>query len=78
MTPLERLSWAVAPDEQRGMSLLISGTAVFIALGAIAAFLPLPRVVNALFAVGMLAAWFVGLCGMIGYLRWYLRGGRSK
>jgi len=78
MTLLERLQWAIAPDEERSMSLLVSGTAVFIALGGIAAFLPLPRVVNALFALGMLAAWAVGLCGMVGYLRWYLGGAKGK
>jgi hypothetical protein len=77
MTLLERLQWAIAPDEDRSMSLLVSGTAVFIALGGIAAFLPLPRVVNALFALGMLVAWAVGLCGMIGYLRWYVRGSKG-
>jgi hypothetical protein len=77
MTPLERLHWAIAPDEERSMSLLVGGTAVFIALGGVAAFLPLPRVVNALFALGMLAAWAVGFCGMIGYLRWYLRGAKG-
>jgi hypothetical protein len=77
MTPLERLQWAIAPDEQRSMSLLVGATTIFIALGGLAAFLPLPRVVNALFAIAMLAAWAVGLCGMIGYLRWYLGGSRG-
>ena len=78
MTPLERISWAVAPDEQRGMSLLVSAMTVFIALGGLAAFLPLPRIINALFALGMLAAWMVGMCGMIGYLHWYIRGARDR
>ena len=77
MTLLERLSWAIAPDERRSMSLIVSATAVFIAIGGIAAFLPLPRVVNSLLALGMLAAWGVGLCGMIGYFRWYFGGGKG-
>lgn len=76
MTPLERIQWAVAPDERRSMSLLVGAMSVFIALGGLAAFLPLPRILNALFAIGMLCAWAVGLCGMIGYLRWYLGGSR--
>jgi hypothetical protein len=78
MTPLERLHWAVAPDEDRGISLIVGGMTVFIALGGLAAFLPLPRIINALFALGMLGAWAVGLCGMIGYLRWYIRGAKSR
>lgn len=77
MTFFERIRWAVEPDEQRSMSILVSSVAVFIALGGIAAFLPMPRAINALFALGMLAAWGVGLCGMVGYIRWYLRGGRG-
>jgi hypothetical protein len=76
MTFLERVRWAVEPDEQRSMSILVSSVAVFIALGGIAAFLPMPRAVNALFALGMLAAWGVGFCGMVGYIRWYLRGAK--
>ena len=77
MTPLERVRWAVEPDEKRAMSLLVGAMTVFIALGGIAAFLPMPRVVNAIFALGMLAAWMVGLCGLVGYVRWYIRGARD-
>lgn len=76
MTLLERIQWAVAPDERRSMSLLVGAMTVFIALGGLAAFLPLPRILNALFAIGMLCAWAVGLCGMVGYIRWYLRGAK--
>ncbi len=78
MTLLEHVHWAIAPDEKRSMSLIVSATAVFIAIGGIAAFLPLPRIVNAFLAVAMLAAWAVGVCGMIGYFRWYFGGGGAK
>jgi hypothetical protein len=77
VTLLERVQWAIAPDERRSMSLIVSATAVFIAIGGIAAFLPLPRVVNTLLAVAMLAAWAVGVCGMIGYFRWYFGGSKG-
>lgn len=78
MTLTERIRWAVAPNPERAMSLLVAGAGGFIALGGLAAFLEPPETVRALFALGMLAAWTVGFCGVIGYLRWFVRDAFRK
>ncbi|HYD58487.1 MAG TPA: hypothetical protein VEB41_16395 [Burkholderiales bacterium] len=78
MTLGERIRWAVEPNQERAMSLLISGTAVFIALGGIGAFIEPPQVVRTLLALGMLAAWTVGFCGVVGFLRWFVRDALKK
>ena len=70
MSLLERLHWAVAPIPGRSMSLVLGGLAIFTISGALAMLGELPRVIDAALALVMLAAWFVGICGMIGYLRW--------
>jgi uncharacterized membrane protein len=70
MSPLERLLWAIAPVQRRSMSLVLGSVTVFAIAGAVAMFVELPRAINAWLALIMLAAWFVGVCGMVGYFRW--------
>jgi hypothetical protein len=73
MTLTERIRWAVEPNPERAMNLLVAGAATFIALGALGAFLELPPILRTLVAVAMLGAWTVGFCGVVGYLRWFVR-----
>lgn len=60
------------------MSLLLGGVAVFAALGGMATFVEVPRVVAGPMVLAMVLAWFVGFCGMIGYLRWAFRSAVSE
>lgn len=71
MTPLERLRWAVAPEQQRSVSLVLGAVLVIAVSGAAATLYELPRAIDVLLALVMLAAWLVGVCGMIGYFRWF-------
>jgi flagellar basal body-associated protein FliL len=73
MSPLERLRWAIAPDQRRSLSIVFGGLAVFVALGGLAALFVVPRAIAVLMALTMLAALVVGACGMVGYLRWFFR-----
>jgi len=70
MTPLERLRWAVAPDQHRSVSLVLGAVLIIAIAGAAATLVDLPRAIDALLALVMLAAWLVGVLGMIGYFRW--------
>lgn len=70
MPPLERFFWAIAPVQGRSIALVL-GSALVIALsGGIAVLFEPPRSFKALLALVMLAAWLVGVCGMVGYFRW--------
>jgi hypothetical protein len=73
MSPLDRLRWAVAPDQRRSMSIMLGGLAVFIALGGFATLLEVPRVIAGAMGLAMLVAWMVALCGVVGYFRWFFR-----
>lgn len=71
MSPLERLLWALAPVPRRSMSLMLGAVLVFGIAGVVATLIDFPRFIDALLAMIMLAAWLVGVCGMVGYIRWY-------
>ena len=73
MSPLDRLRWAIASDQRRSASLMLGGLGVFIVLGGLATLVAAPRVIAGLMALVILAAWFVGACGMVGYFRWFFR-----
>ena len=75
MSPLDRLRWATAPDPRRGMVLILGSLAVFSVLGGISFLLPPSRVLAGPMVLLMLLAWAVGLCGMVGYFRWYFTSG---
>ena len=70
MSPTDRLRWAIAPDPRRSMSLLLSGSLVFVALGGMATFFEVPRVLGGPIVLAMFLAWCVAFCGMVGYVRW--------
>jgi len=52
---------------------MLGGLGVFIVLGGLATLVAAPRVIAGLMALVILAAWFVGACGMVGYFRWFFR-----
>lgn len=70
MSLLERLLWAIAPVQGRSMALVLGSVAVLAVAGLIATYFELPGLIKALLALIMLAAWLVGVCGMVGYFRW--------
>jgi hypothetical protein len=73
MSPMERLRWAIAADLRRSMTLMLGGIAVFSAVGVAATLFELPRSLSGPLVLLMLVAWLVGLCGMVGYFRWFFR-----
>ncbi len=50
---------------------MLMGLALFAAGAAAAVLLQLPQLIGAVLLVLALAAWFVGACGMVGYVRWF-------
>jgi hypothetical protein len=75
MSPSDRLRWAIAPDPRRSTALILGALAVFSVLGGISFLLPPTRVLAGPIVLLMLLAWLVGLCGMVGYFRWYFTSG---
>ena len=49
---------------------MLMGLALFAAGAAAAVLLQLPQPVVAVLLVLALAAWIIGACGMVGYVRW--------
>lgn len=70
MSPTDRLRWLMAPDRGRWKPMLI-GLALFAAGVAAAVLLQPPGLIAAVLVVLAIAAWFVGVCGMVGYVRWF-------
>lgn len=50
---------------------MLLGLALFATGAGSAAALQPPRLVEAVLLVLAIAAWFVGACGMVGFVRWY-------
>lgn len=50
---------------------MLMGLALFAAGAAAAVLLQLPQLIVAVLLVLGFAAWFVGACGMVGYVRWF-------
>jgi hypothetical protein len=70
---LSYLRTLVTPDRGRWQPMLM-GLAVF-AIGAFAAVAMQEQpTVSAVLAALALAAWVVGACAMVGYVRWYIAG----
>jgi hypothetical protein len=78
MSPTDRLRWAIAADSRRSMSLLLGGSLVFAALGAMATFFELPRALGGPIILAMFLAWCVAFCGMVGYVRWLFRAAANE
>src|SRR5687767_6252828 len=69
MSPTDRLRWLMAPHRDR-WKLMLAGLALCVAAVGAATLQP-PKVVEAVLIVLAIAAWFVGACGMVGYVRWF-------
>jgi flagellar basal body-associated protein FliL len=50
---------------------MLMGLALFAAGVKAAVFLQLPELIEAVLVVLAIAAWFVGACAMVGYVRWF-------
>ena len=71
MSPTDRLRWLLTPDRSRWKPMLL-GLALFAAGVEAAVLLQPPELIAAVLVVLAIAAWFVGACGMVGYVRWFL------
>lgn len=71
MSPADRLRWLLTPDKSRWKPMLL-GLAIFAAGAEAAVLLQPPELIAAVLVVLAIAAWFVGACGMVGYVRWFL------
>lgn len=71
MTLADRLRWAVAPELRRSVALVAGGIGLFSLVTTIAMGLQPPVVVAAFLALLGALAWFVAICGMVGYFRWF-------
>jgi hypothetical protein len=69
MSPTDRLRWLMAPQRERWKQML-AGLALCVAAVGAATLQP-SKLVEAVLIVLALAAWFVGACGMVGYVRWF-------
>ena len=70
MSPTDRLLWLLAPDRSRWKPMLMGLALSAAGVGAAAALQP-PALIEAVLAVLAIATWFVGACGMVGYVRWF-------
>ena len=77
MSLAARLRLLLTPDKSRWQPMLM-GLALFAAgVGAAAAFQP-PKLIEAVLLVVAIAAWCVGACAMVGYVRWYFASELSQ
>lgn len=67
----------IAPDRSRWKPMLL-GLALFAAAVGAAAALQPSKLMEAVLLVVGLAAWFVGACGMVGYVRWFFASELSR
>jgi hypothetical protein len=61
----------VAPVHRRSIVLLWGGLAVFLAVGGVSTFIDLPAGGRVLLYPVMVTSWFIGACGVVGYVRWF-------
>lgn len=72
MSPAEYLRSLRAPDESRWKPMLM-GLALFAAGAGGAVTAQSSALASAVLTILALAAWVVGACALIGYVRWYFR-----
>ena len=77
MSPTERLRWLITPGQSRWQPMLM-GLAVFTAVAGVTALLQPPKLVEAPLIAIALAAWVVGACAMVGYVRWFFAAEMSR
>jgi hypothetical protein len=76
MLTRERLRWLMAPDRSRWKPMLMGLALSAAAAGAAVAVQPNP--LSVVLVVLALAAWYVGACGMVGYVRWFFASEFSR
>jgi len=59
----------IAPDKSRWIPMLLSLAVSFVGIAAVVRFRP-PELIASFLVALVFAAWFVGACAMIGYVRW--------
>lgn len=69
MSPADYIRWLVTPEKDRWKPMLM-GLALC-AASAGTAVLVQPSLVSLAFLILAMLAWFVGGCGMVGYVRWF-------
>ncbi len=70
MSPTARLLELIGPDRSRWKPMLM-GLALSAACIEAVVLLEPPELVSAMLVVLVFAAWFVGACAMVGYVRWF-------
>jgi hypothetical protein len=75
MSPIDHLRWLLIPDRSRWKPMLMGLALSAAGVGAAAALQP-PALLEGVLIVLAFAAWFVGACGMIGYVRWFFASER--
>jgi uncharacterized membrane protein HdeD (DUF308 family) len=70
MSPIDYLRWLTTPDRGRWKTMFM-GLAIFAAAVGAAVLLQAPELLGTLLVLLGIAAWFVGACAMLGYLRWF-------
>ena len=77
MLPTDHLRWLLIPDRSRWKPMLLGLALSAAGVGAAAALQP-PALIEGVLIVLAFAAWFVGACGMIGYVRWFFASERLQ
>ena len=77
MSPTDRLRWLLAPDRSRWKPMLMGLALSAAGVGAAAALQP-PALIEGVLIVLAFAAWCVGACGMVGYVRWFFASERLQ
>ena len=77
MSLIYSVRWLLAPDKSRWKPMLM-GLALFAAAVGAAATLQPPMLIEAALILFAIAAWFVGACGMVGYVRWFFANELSE
>lgn len=70
MSPADRIRWLLAPDKSRWKPMLM-GLALFASGAGTAVLLQSSEIIAAGLLILSVAAWFVGACAMVGYVRWF-------
>ena len=76
MSPGEHLRSLMAPDRSRWKPMLMGLALSAAAAGA--AVLVLPSPVSGVLLILAMAAWYVGACAMVGYVRWFFASELSQ
>ena len=77
MSSADRLRRFMAADKSRWKPMLL-GLALSAALAGAAVSLQPSPAIEAVLLILALAAWFVGACGMVGYVRWFFASEISR